>query len=203
MWVVKLGGSLAQSSHLPHWLAALNQTNAVIVPGGGPFADAVRTAQAHWHFDETTAHHMAIMAMHQYGRMLAGLCPTLSTATTLDELTASPGLAKIWLPTPALLDEAGIPASWDITSDSLAAWLAGQLGTDNLLLVKSIAAAGPTFNSLQLSQRGWVDLAFPRYAAHSAHHIWLCGTDGYKGLPYGFADPVRYFSSITHEFYPS
>ena len=43
--VVKLGGSHAFATHLRAWLDALAQAggNVVVVPGGGPFADAVRT----------------------------------------------------------------------------------------------------------------------------------------------------------------
>ena len=49
MWVVKLGGSLAYASELPRWLSALAEGaggRAIIVPGGGPFADQVRHAQS-------------------------------------------------------------------------------------------------------------------------------------------------------------
>lgn len=155
MWIVKLGGSLAASPHLPLWLEALSQTAAVIVPGGGPFADAVREAQARWHFDEATAHHMAILGMRQYGRMLTGLCPKLLAATTLEELMANPGQAKVWLPLPELLDDAGIPATWDISSDSLAAWLAGQTQAANLLLVKSIAPFASRKSGLQPATGGF------------------------------------------------
>ena len=63
MWVVKLGGSLAYSPELPHWLSALAHTDAVIVPGGGPFADTVRDAQQIWRFDDATAHAMALLAI--------------------------------------------------------------------------------------------------------------------------------------------
>ena len=51
--VVKLGGSLAASSHLPRLLEQLARTpNLVIAPGGGPFADAVRRAQKERGFDD-------------------------------------------------------------------------------------------------------------------------------------------------------
>ena len=47
--VVKLGGSLHASPALAHWLTALKRypRPLTIVPGGGPFADAVRAAQPH------------------------------------------------------------------------------------------------------------------------------------------------------------
>ncbi len=198
-WLVKLGGSLAASPHLPLWLEALSQTAAVIVPGGGPFADAVREAQARWHFDETTAHHMAILGMRQYGRMLAGLCPKLRAATTLEELTANPGQAKVWLPLPEWLDDAGIPATWDITSDSLAAWLAGQTQAANLLLVKSVRLdkAAPAYDCRQLANQGWVDPVFPEYAAKGRFQSWLCGPEAYQNLDRALASPENGFLHIA------
>src|SRR5258706_129790 len=52
--VIKLGGSFAFSADLGEWIAAIAGCagRAVIVPGGGPFADAVRAAQAQMGFDD-------------------------------------------------------------------------------------------------------------------------------------------------------
>ena len=201
MWVVKLGGSLAQSAHLPRWLDALSQTAAVIVPGGGPFADAVRLAQEHWHFDDRAAHHMAVLAMRQYGLMLAGLNPRLKPVASA-ALGGSCDQARIWLPDPDELDQAGIPASWDITSDSLAAWLAGQIRAANLLLVKSAGItslqAMLSLSGAELVKLGWVDPVFPEYAAANARPSWLCGADGHLGLAKSLADPARHFTRIRH-----
>jgi dihydroneopterin aldolase len=36
-----------------------------------------------------------------------------------------------------------LPHSWDVTSDSIAAWAAGELGAPRLLLVKAAGARGP------------------------------------------------------------
>ncbi len=214
MWVVKLGGSLWQSPHLPLWLDALAETDAVIVPGGGPFADAVRHAQASWHFDDRTAHHMAILAMRQYGRMLMGLCPRLAGADSPQALRELKGRARVWLPLPEPLDDAGIPASWDITSDSLAAWLAGRVDASNLLLVKSVSAPGrsgllPTIESAayteassgemsceQLVNRNWIDPAFRNYAVSGDFLSWLCGPHDYLGLAPALADPSGHFIRI-------
>jgi len=201
MWVVKLGGSLAASDDLPRWLDALSRTDAVIVPGGGPFADAVRTAQARWAFDETAAHHMAILGMRQYGLMLAALCPALLTAATLAELRQPAGRAKVWLPAPECLDAAGIPATWDVTSDSLAAWLAGQIHATNLLLVKSVSAtslaATRSLCCAQLVNQGWVDPVFPTYAAKNACPSWLCGPDAHIGLTQALSKPAGHFTRIA------
>jgi len=199
IWAVKLGGSLADSHCLIPWLEALSQTSAIIVPGGGLFADAVRQAQMHWHFDEQTAHHMAILAMRQYGRMLVGLCPKLVMATTLENLAKHIGNAVVWLPDPESLDEEGIPATWDISSDSLAAWLSNKLCVKNLLLVKSIAELDKPddkareLTAIQAAEAGWVDPAFNHYAMNQPFKSWLCGPVAYAKLPQGFIEPARSF----------
>ena len=73
--VLKLGGSYAFSPHLKDWLDAIAACAgcAVVVPGGGPFADAVRMAQSRMGFDDRAAHEMAVLAMDQYGCALAHL----------------------------------------------------------------------------------------------------------------------------------
>ncbi len=202
MWVVKLGGSLSQSPRLTLWLEVLAETDAVIVPGGGPFADAVRTAQDHWGFGDEAAHEMAILGMRQYGRMLIGLCPKLLSATSTEDLAKPEGRAKVWLPLPEQLDAADIPATWDITSDSLAAWLAGQIHAGHLLLVKSARPLAGTqapveMTCAQLVEDGMLDPAFRRYGASGPFQSWLCGPDDYAGLARAFSDPARCFIRIS------
>ncbi len=157
------------------WLSILAGGGAVvIVPGGGPFADQVRTLQKRLRFDDATAHHMALLAMEQYGRMLAGLQPDLRPAASRAEIARArrAGLAAVWMPTRMVLADLGIAASWDITSDSLAAWLAGKLKADSLVLVKSVALSGASVPATVLARRGIVDPAFPAYLARSGVDCW-------------------------------
>ncbi len=143
MIVIKLGGSLAYSKALIDCLNKIQQRYqgraVIIVPGGGAFADQVRLAQQQWQFDDVTAHHMAILAMQQMALMFKGLVPQWPIASSLAELQQAIPLNKtlIWSPNSAELDQAAIPATWDISSDSLAAWLAKQLSATELILVKS------------------------------------------------------------------
>jgi aspartokinase-like uncharacterized kinase len=142
VWVVKLGGSLAGSGLLRPWLAALaGRTDLVLVPGGGPFADAVRAAQPRLGFDDATAHHLALLAMEQYGRALCALQPGLAPAANPEEILnrLGSGLTPVWVPAAMVLADPGLRLGWDLTSDSLAAWLCGRLGAKALLLVKSCA----------------------------------------------------------------
>jgi aspartokinase-like uncharacterized kinase len=143
--VIKLGGSLMRSSELGDWLDTIQSlaamTNIIIVPGGGEFADKVRETQTSLGFDDRTAHRLALLAMSQYGYLLAGLNQNLHVAEDLESLTSSLDKSRplLWLPTALLKDESEIPASWDYTSDSIALWLATKLTANSLVLVKAKA----------------------------------------------------------------
>lgn len=115
----------------------------VIVPGGGAFADAVRHAQAAFHFPDAVAHEMALLAMHQTGLMLIALHPRLAPFETLAELRRA--LARdqipVWLPMKLVQRDARITANWSTTSDGLAARLAERIGRVPVVLVKSCRIA--------------------------------------------------------------
>lgn len=184
MRVVKLGGSLTDWDRLPQCLDILAPLGVAIVPGGGQFADQVRAAQARWRFDGTTAHCMALLAMCQFGRMLAGLEGRLRLAGTLAELhlQVDRGLTTVWLPGPDDPEIAGVPASWDVTSDSLAAWAAHRLAASELILLKSVRCTPEEATLARLGESGVVDRAFKRFAAAGPFSIWLCHRDNYPQL---------------------
>jgi 5-(aminomethyl)-3-furanmethanol phosphate kinase len=124
----------------------------------------VRDAQPGFGFSDRAAHHMAILAMEQYGLALADRLPRLRPCRTIDEMrrAASAGHPAIWLPATLALADPTIPQSWDVTADSLAAWLARRLGADRLVLVKSVAAPRP-LDVDALAAFGMVDEAFPSF----------------------------------------
>jgi aspartokinase-like uncharacterized kinase len=198
-WVVKLGGSLADSDTLPFWLDALADANLVIVPGGGPFADQVRSAQQRWSFGDEAAHAMALLAMGQYGLMLSGLCPKLGIASDVPALRTSTesGRSTIWLPGLSLMNDPGIPASWEVTSDSLAAWLAGRLNAANLLLVKSVAIFSDDTSYGGLVAQGLVDAAFERFSAKAAFAVWLGHRQDHPRVRAGLREPSHVFTRVN------
>jgi aspartokinase-like uncharacterized kinase len=164
--VVKLGGSHAFCEHLADWVAAIAGCagDVVVVPGGGPFADAVREAQPKIGFDDDAAHHMALLAMEQYGCALESLNGALVLTDSADAMARALDARQVpvWMPSRMAL-AADIPASWDVTSDSLAAWLAGRLGARQLLLVKHVGFGAATVSSPELIARGIVDQAFAAF----------------------------------------
>jgi aspartokinase-like uncharacterized kinase len=179
MWVVKLGGSLQFSEQLPMWLSAVTEHGSgsgVIVPGGGAFADQVRRSQQHWYFDDRTAHHMALHAMEQYGLMLHGINKNLDVARSLGEISAilKAGRVAIWLPTDMVMQNREIVASWDVSADSLSAWLASSLQAQRLFLVKSVELGAGLHSIEGLIQRGLLDRAFNQLSTGlGCDVVWL------------------------------
>lgn len=178
--VVRLGGSHASSPLLRPWLRAIEATpgRVVLVPGGGPFADAARIAQTAMGFDDLAAHHMGLLAMTQYGVALAALGARFIQADTLTGLDAvlAEGRIPVWSPWPLLRDDTTIPASWDVTSDSLALWLARAIRARRVLLIKHVTPPRAA-TAVDLVAQGVLDAAFPDFLDAYGGEVWLAGPD--------------------------
>jgi len=171
--VLKVGGSVAESGkarELMQALAVRRPRDLVIVPGGGVFADAVRAEQAAQRLSEGAAHHMALLAMHLSAVMLADLAPGFTVAHNTQQFETAwrAGLTPIWQPAPMALAAGDIAPSWDVTSDSLAGWLAHQVGAKRLLLLKSCPSLPAPCDAEQLAALGVVDAAFPAFVQNGA-----------------------------------
>ena len=188
--VIKLGGSHALGRHLTGWLAAIAaEAGAVVVaPGGGPFADAVRAAQAVMGFDDAAAHDMALMAMSQFGRALQGLDPRFRLVGSIPMVRRALRERKVpvWSPN-SMARAAKLPATWDLTSDSLAAWLTGAIGASRLILIKhgEFPAKGVAIGKLVAD--GVVDPLFPRYVGDCGLKVSIAG----PGDPFRLASELR------------
>ncbi len=187
MWVVKLGGSLAYASELPRWLSALAEGaggRAIIVPGGGPFADQVRHAQSEWKFSDEAAHAMAVLAMEQFGMMMTGIEPRLAPVrdrAQIENALAS-GRVAVWLPRDMMRGHDGIPRGWGVTSDSLAAWLAHTLAARHLLLVKSLPAPPGDWVVSELVRKGIVDTELPGFLRDASYTTWWVDRSHYPEI---------------------
>ncbi len=164
MMIIKLGGSLYNTPELKLWMQTLvdysKNAPIIIVPGGGPFADQVRNAQQHHKLSDKTAHHMAILAMKQFGLLLANIEPR-SQLISSTEYVANP--ISIWVPSDSILSEPALPHNWTITSDSIALWLASKLAAKQLLLIKRAQTDSTSIS--QLTQNRIIDSAFARLFA--------------------------------------
>ncbi len=125
--VVKFGGSLY--NQVPDLIPVLHdsQRPLFIVPGGGKYADEVRKSAV----ENDSAHWMAVAAMDQYGWFIA------SRGISATALLQIPVQTVVFLPYCSMRQHDPLPHSWDVTSDSIAAWVADILGLD-LLLLKSV-----------------------------------------------------------------
>lgn len=153
--VVKIGGSLVYHEdgralrRLGEEIARLSASHSLaIVPGGGPFAEVVREYGQKLGLGESTCHFMALSSMDQYGYLLREFIPG-SRLIELGEEGAGSQLVELSSSYPVILlcsrlisrvPPEELPPSWDVTSDSIAAYIARGLGARLLVLLKSVDA---------------------------------------------------------------
>lgn len=141
--VVKVGGGLLrQLGALERVAGALagvtRRHRLVVVPGGGPFADAVREVHRGMGLGDDAAHWMAILGMEQFAYLLASRIPTARLVEHPAQLAAvwEDQRVPVLAPFHWLRQADPLPHSWNVTSDSIASWIAGALGARRLVLVK-------------------------------------------------------------------
>lgn len=187
--VVKIGGGLLHACGLEglrqgcaEALEIAAQAPVVVVPGGGPFADAVRALDARLGLADELAHALAIQAMDQLGLILRWLMPG---AVSLSSLTVPRGLGVL-LASQALVEIPDVPSCWTVSSDSLAVLAAAAIGASEVVLLKPVAgilarwpSAEPPLRALSadeleaLQARGG-GLAVDRYLPEAVRRSGLC-----------------------------
>jgi probable H4MPT-linked C1 transfer pathway protein len=177
--VIKVGGGLLEHvEHLDRVLNAIADAarahRVVLVPGGGPFADAVRDADGLLGLGADAAHWMAILGMDQYAHLLASRLSAAVVVSTREEVDSALRQQQIPVLAPSrwLSSVDPLPHSWDVTSDSIAAWFAGELGARRLLLVKPPDARGA----------GLVDAYFERALPSAVAHDCLAADEAVQLL---------------------
>jgi hypothetical protein len=158
--VLKVGGSLIAvgADLIAHLVAA--GVDALVVPGGGPFAQTVR--QYAGRIDETTAHWMAILATNQYGFYLAS-----SGAALVEDLRAIERGVHILLPFRVLYERDPLPHSWNATGDSIAGWVAHELNAELIIAtdvdgIFSASGVISTITASDLTSETCVDAILPQ-----------------------------------------
>jgi 5-(aminomethyl)-3-furanmethanol phosphate kinase len=182
--VVKVGGGLGDDALRPlcTTLAELGERHPLlVVPGGGSFADAVREADRRFGLRATTSHRMAILGMEQFGWLLSELIPGAERCADLARLSV--GRTTVLLPAALPLDP--LPASWEVTSDSIAAWVAGRTGAGRFVLVKEVDGlyadwpprgeplARLTVAELAALRPGGVDEYLPTVLERASFETWV------------------------------
>jgi len=128
MKVVKIGGSVA--SRIEGILEELSG-DVLIIPGGWIFANAVRELDSERKLPSSAAHWMCIAGMEMYGYYISSL-----GVKTTEKLERVKGI-KVLLPY-CILKKSELPQSWDVTSDSIAVWVASKLGVKEVIKITDV-----------------------------------------------------------------
>ena len=189
--VIKLGGSLLElpdlRSRFEAWFARQRPAVNVMIVGGGELVEAVRGIDQQQSLDAAFVHWVSIDLMATTAKLASEILGIGRLIATSQELSAFLGgigtlgdgaepLVAVLQPSAyycredAARDGCDLPEDWSCTSDSIAAWLATQVGACELVLLKSTAVDGECSRAVSgdqlelLSQSGVVDAAFPRFA---------------------------------------
>ena len=174
--VIKVGGSLLTKPGLPAALQQWVQSDPLVqgksqrlfVVGGGEAVNALRAIDAANPLPPEVAHWAAIDVMDQNARLLASWMEMTTLTTSFTRIKKRASGDWILAPGPFLRREEPslpgirLPVGWEVTSDSIAARLAGLLG-GSLVLLKS-SPPPPCFvdgDWQKASERGYIDSHFP------------------------------------------
>ena len=133
--VFKIGGKILENSaHIKSTFSQLTQLyeekilqKIFIIPGGGSFANFVRKLHEELELGADLAHWMAIYSMNCNGQILIKNYPDLET---IDELKAFQDAKQrfcVFLPYNFLRKDDNLPHNWNVTSDSIALYVANKL----------------------------------------------------------------------------
>lgn len=168
--VVKVGGSLYDlpdlGRRLRRWIAEqFAGTSVVLVPGGGPLAEAIRHLDHRHGLGEEASHWLALRALAVNAHFLASLLAPARVIGDVDELHRA--CEKELLPILdvhefARVDElrwAHLPHSWAAASDAFAARAAVVFQARHLVLLKSTTIP-PDVDWREAGRLGLVDALF-------------------------------------------
>ncbi|WP_178648941.1 delta 1-pyrroline-5-carboxylate synthetase [uncultured Methanobrevibacter sp.] len=136
--VIKIGGSLFPNYAI-ELVKQLEGTDSVVILGGGEFANLIRKYDLELDLSDKVAHWTAIDAMDIMAKLTADKVESAEIANDLNEAFAllSKGLTPILITSNILRSEDPFENSWDVTSDSIAAYISHMLNA-NLLIVTDV-----------------------------------------------------------------
>ena len=136
--VVKIGGSLFPNYAI-NLAEKLKNTGSVIILGGGEFANLIRKYDDDINFSEETNHWTAIDCMDIIAKLVNDKVDSTKLAYSIEEVNAisDEGFTPIFVVSEFLKREDPFECSWDVTSDSIAAYVSHILNA-NLLIVTNV-----------------------------------------------------------------
>jgi aspartokinase-like uncharacterized kinase len=152
--VIKVGGSLLDWPELParlrdfldHYREQEQVLGArtLLMAGGGPAADVVRALDRTFDLGDLRAHRLAICALDWTAELLAKILPGALVVCRPEAFRSAWNSRRIPVLAPRRILEDfddpsldALPASWDVTSDSISARVGVILGASRLILLKS------------------------------------------------------------------
>jgi len=168
--VVKVGGSLLAIKEmipkLKSWLLRNADMQNIVIVGGGQMADLVRRLDRN--LSDEDSHKLACRAMSLTANIVFCSLKESVSCTDIDQLKQTQDPTVIFNACDWILGCEDVPASWNFTSDSIAAKLATEIDADELVLIKSRMG--------KLDEPGFVDACFAEQSS-SVKAIRVCTLD--------------------------
>jgi aspartokinase-like uncharacterized kinase len=172
--VVKVGGSLLDLPDLParleNFLADFSRPCPVVLVGGGDVVEQIRKWDRAYALGEEASHWIALQALTITAMVLERAAPILERVESRHDLPRVWGRKKVPLYDAHrfIRDVDGhsrepLPRRWRVTSDSIAARMASELGAPEVILLKSVSLEDG-LSMEEAARRGFVDPHFPAAA---------------------------------------
>lgn len=145
--VIKFGGSLLKDpigcKKTIYYIQQLSKKHRIVVfPGGGPTDNTIEDIDKTVHFMPITHHYACAKAQDQTGLMLSdrffGLDLEAIDNLSVLENTFDKGKIPVLLPSMIIHFINPFEQCWEITSDSMAAWLCWILGCHKLIILTDV-----------------------------------------------------------------
>ena len=140
MKIIKLGGSLQEKGReIIRFLSDYAEKNAhtfIIIPGGGHFVKRIKELSEQEVISDDAAHWMAVLGMHQYGFYLAD-GSGIEIVESMEELRNVVHICLL-LPYNLLKGDDSLPHTWNVTSDTIAAFVANKVGETSFIKLTDV-----------------------------------------------------------------
>ncbi len=174
--VIKLGGSLltlpSLNEKFQHWCDENPHPLSLVIVGGGGVVNAIREIDRVGQLPEAFCHWTCIDLLQHTARVAHQILDNVELWETLDQLRERLAQPLVSSPSPVTSivqlglcirrgePNMGLPESWEVTSDALAAAFARINAAEELVLMKSCDAPGDDSQLERLAAAGFVDPYF-------------------------------------------
>lgn len=142
----KIGGKILENLvYLKNTISQLSELyeeglfqRIIIIPGGGSYANFIRSIYIDFGIDDEFAHWLAIYSLDYNGKELNKKFPKLIMIDNLEKLQNMNKTFCIFLPFKVLKEFDELPHNWDVTSDSITLYFAFKLKLSQCFLIKDV-----------------------------------------------------------------